>query len=65
MKNYRLTVDLQMNSDETAVAFANVLSKTMELTAQTTIDICTDAAAHVTLGATNIESAESFTANRY
>jgi predicted metalloenzyme YecM len=64
VKNYRLTVDLQMDSNETVSKFAEVLSKTMQITAEMTIDLCTDESAHITLGLTKIESAESFEENR-
>lgn len=64
MKNYRLTVDLQMDSTETVIIFAKVLSKSMQVTAETTIDICSHDEAHIVLGYTNIESVSEFRPNK-
>ena len=64
MKNFRLTVDLQFDCESTASVFAKVLSKTMQLTAKTTVDNCEDTEARVILGKTTIASAETFEANR-
>lgn len=63
MKNYRITVDLQMDSDATATAFAGVLSKTMQITAKTAVDVCPDDGVHIVLGKTTIKSADTFEPN--
>ena len=64
MKNYRLTVDLQMDSNETATAFAQALQVTMQVAARSTIDICDHDSARVVLGKTQLRNADSFTPNR-
>lgn len=61
--NYRLTVDLQMDSPETLIAFAKVLYSTMPITAETTVKISSADGARVILGETSIRAADSFKPN--
>lgn len=63
MDNYRLMVDLQFDSEETAVAFAAVLSKTMQITAKTTLDVSESEEAHIILGATTLRTCSEFVPN--
>ena len=63
MNNYRLTIDLQMDGNETAKAFAQVLRKTMQLTEEITIDICDHKEAHVILCEMTLQGVDTFTSN--
>jgi hypothetical protein len=63
MKNYRLTMDIQMDSDATATVFAENVQVAMQVAAEATIDICEAPGAHLTLGYTVLTSAAEFRAN--
>jgi hypothetical protein len=64
MITYKLEAYFKFDSNDTAQLFAHVLSKTMQITASTTIDISKCENAHVTLGKTTIKTFPKFIANR-
>lgn len=63
MNNYKLTVYLQIDSIETANAFASALSNTMPLTAKFAVELSENDSSHVTLGETTLESCAEFVPN--
>lgn len=63
MKNYRLSVSLQMDSDETATAFTKILTRTMECTARITIDIVPQPDPKIKLGKSIVAQTDSFEPN--
>jgi len=65
MKTFQLSIDLQFDSRETAVVFAQVLAKTMQITARTTIDVSSAPDARVVLGKTTLaETEDEFKPNK-
>lgn len=63
MNNYKLTIDLQLDSHDTARDFSEVLSHGMMAIASATIDICTHQDAVVVLGKTILRTSDTFEPN--